>query len=55
MYVITDACAGCGLCEERCPAAAISMGEEHREINQDECLACGTCMEGCPLGAIEEQ
>lgn len=54
MYQISSECIGCGLCESNCPVQAISMGAEHREINQDICVQCGTCFESCPVEAIEE-
>ena len=55
MYVITDECIGCGLCQANCPAAAIAMGPAHREIDPALCVQCGTCFDGCPVEAIEEQ
>lgn len=55
MYQITDECIGCGLCQSECPVEAISMGPEHREIDQSKCIHGGTCFEGCPVEAIEEQ
>jgi formate hydrogenlyase subunit 6/NADH:ubiquinone oxidoreductase subunit I len=54
MYQITGECIGCGLCQSTCPQEAISMGAEHRQINQEKCIQCGTCFEGCPVEAIEE-
>ena len=55
MYIITDECIGCGLCQANCPVSAIGMGEEHRVIDQSVCVQCGTCFEACPVEAIEEQ
>ncbi len=55
MYIITNECIGCGLCQANCPVSAIGMGEEHRVIDQSVCIKCGTCFEACPVEAIEEQ
>ena len=55
MYVISSDCIACGACSDTCPAGAISMGDEHYEINQDTCLTCGACIDACPTGAIVEK
>lgn len=55
MYVISSDCIACGACSDTCPAGAISMGDEHYEINQDACLSCGACIDTCPTGAIAEK
>ena len=52
-YVITDDCISCGTCESACPAGAISMGNDHYEIDSNTCVDCGTCAEGCPVEAIK--
>ncbi len=52
---ITDACVSCGTCEATCPVGAISMGEEHYEIDQDTCVQCGACQAGCPVEAITDE
>jgi len=48
-------CHGCGLCEDACPAGAIS-GEKKmaHTINQSACIRCGACLESCPekFGAV---
>jgi ferredoxin len=52
-YVITDECIGCGSCEDECPVAAISEGEDKYVINPETCTDCGACAEVCPVEAIE--
>lgn len=54
-----DKCAGCGLCEELCPADAIYTRVEGGERivpyvkYPDECWHCGSCRQDCPVKAIE--
>lgn len=40
-------CGGCGLCAEKCPAAAINPGNP-RETNADLCISCMRCVAICP-------
>ena len=50
---VTDACAGCGTCQEGvCIAAAIRL-EGERAFISEECRGCGHCVAVCPEGAIE--
>lgn len=42
-----DNCVGCGICDEKCPAGAIS---DHR-INPEKCICCMRCTSVCPVGA----
>lgn len=51
-YVITGACINCCSCESVCPVGAISMGEDHMQIDKETCVGCGTCADGCPMVAI---
>ena len=44
-------CTICGVCEEVCPFAAITVGETDVEIS-DECTLCGMCVDTCEFGAI---
>ena len=37
---ITDACINCGICEDECPAGAISAGDEYYVIDPDKCNGC---------------
>ncbi len=51
--VDTDACTGCGTCEDRCYFGAITVGaDEVAQPNPDKCLGCGQCAIGCPEDAI---
>ena len=50
-------CTACGLCEERCPFAAIAVqgtgsGEEVATVAAAECRGCGLCATDCPAEAI---
>ena len=50
-----EICSGCGLCEERCQAAAMKLDEDRRAaiVDLTHCLGCGLCVEVCPEDAIE--
>ena len=50
-FLITDACIGCGACDEKCPEQCIAPGTPY-EIEQSHCLRCGICWEACPAQAI---
>jgi len=52
-YRITDACIGCGTCQESCPQQCIEAGTPYR-IAQAHCLHCGACYENCPVKAVEK-
>ena len=52
-YVISDDCISCGSCEGECPVGAISMGDEHYQIDANAC-DCGTCAAQCPVEAIKQ-
>ena len=43
-YVISDDCISCGACESECPVGAISMGDDHYQINADECIHAGLAL-----------
>jgi Pyruvate/2-oxoacid:ferredoxin oxidoreductase delta subunit len=47
-----DRCTACEICVERCPAEALTMGEEIPQVNMDRCFGCGVCATGCPSEAI---
>lgn len=53
-YTVTDACIGCTLCAQACPADAIPMRAlERHEIIDEKCIRCGSCRSVCPVAAVE--
>ena len=52
-YEVTDACTGCTLCAQHCPAGAIDLRPyERHEIQDDKCTRCDGCRIRCPEDAI---
>lgn len=56
---VTDGCAGCGRCADKCPALASELspvvpGEyrQRAEVKTDICLGCGICVRHCPHNSI---
>jgi len=48
-----DSCSACETCLDRCPAGALTMGEENVPVvNLDRCFGCAVCATGCPTQAI---
>ena len=47
-----NSCAGCGECEELCPAEAIQLEAKKIDFDYDRCIRCYCCQEICPKGAI---
>ena len=45
-------CLRCKLCEEGCPASAITISEHNKSVDHSKCLLCLCCREICPHGAI---
>jgi len=56
--MITAECINCDVCEPECPNAAISMGEEHYDIDPEKCTECvghfdePQCVQICPVACI---
>ncbi len=46
-----EKCSLCGLCIEKCPFGAISMGEHGIELNEN-CRMCKVCVRECPNQAL---
>jgi NADH:ubiquinone oxidoreductase subunit F (NADH-binding)/NAD-dependent dihydropyrimidine dehydrogenase PreA subunit len=52
-YRVTDACTGCTLCAQQCPAGAIEPVPYRRHVIDDaKCTRCDVCRTGCPEQAI---
>ena len=50
-----ERCIACKLCEEVCPALAITIESEQRyDIDLTKCIFCGFCEESCPVDSIVE-
>ena len=48
-----DLCTACETCIERCPPAALAMGDnEVPVVDLDRCFGCAVCATGCPSDAI---
>ena len=53
-YSVTDACTGCTLCAQHCPADAIAyVPYEKHEIDSEKCTRCDICRIKCPEDAIK--
>lgn len=50
--VCKNGCIGCRICEKKCPAEAITVRDNHAEIDGARCTACGSCAEACPQKCI---
>lgn len=49
--IISNKCASCGACKQKCPVNAIKI-EERAVINKDTCIGCAACSTICPYSAI---
>lgn len=47
---VGEECSGCGLCAEKCPAAAISK-ENPKQTDKEKCISCMRCISVCPKRA----
>jgi formate hydrogenlyase subunit 6/NADH:ubiquinone oxidoreductase subunit I len=49
-------CVGCGICEQRCQVAAVTVSDKkYAAVNLNRCLGCGLCVSTCPNEAITLQ
>ncbi|MEW6187463.1 MAG: 4Fe-4S binding protein [Thermodesulfobacteriota bacterium] len=48
-----DLCTACGICIDRCPPQALTLGEgDVPVVDLDRCFGCAACATGCPTAAI---
>lgn len=47
-----EACIGCGLCQQDCPASNIRVENQKARILTQECIMCGHCAAVCPKAAV---
>jgi len=52
VYVDSNLCQGCGVCEEICRQNAIHLYNGKAFIDQTLCTECLQCIEVCPTGAL---
>jgi ferredoxin len=54
--VNTGDCVGCGICEQRCQVAAVTISASKvAAVDINRCLGCGVCVATCPNEAITLQ
>ncbi len=51
LKIDTDACTGCGICEDNCAFGAITV-EDGQAVAGDNCALCGSCVDLCEAGAL---
>lgn len=52
-FYVTDACIGCGLCEQICNSGCISLTAGKPVWTEDRCHLCLACINRCPAKAIQ--
>lgn len=52
-WIDKEACTGCGICIDKCPADAILLHETEADIDMDDCIRCALCHDICPVDAVK--
>lgn len=52
LYIENKSCTLCKICQNHCPANAISLKNGHLKIDQGKCIRCFCCHEFCPESSI---
>lgn len=52
MYEVTDACIGCGICMNVCPAGCIRLESQRAVHGTENCQMCMACIHHCPENAV---
>ncbi|MBI5016879.1 MAG: 4Fe-4S binding protein [Deltaproteobacteria bacterium] len=47
-----EACVGCGVCEDRCQMAALTVADGAARLDPARCIGCGLCVSTCPAEAL---
>ena len=50
--VCSAGCIGCGKCVRTCENGAVTLLDNHAQIDIEKCVGCGKCVSACPVGAI---
>ena len=52
LFMITNDCTRCGVCEYMCPQDAIKEAPNQLVVRRHLCNGCGECVPFCPVRAI---
>jgi ech hydrogenase subunit F len=55
VVIDTSTCIFCGLCQRKCPTAAITVvrAEKRWSIKRMQCISCGACVDACPKDSLK--
>ena len=55
IVIDTSKCIFCGICQKKCPTAAINVFRNDKKwgIDRLRCISCGYCVESCPKKCLE--
>jgi ech hydrogenase subunit F len=55
VLIDTSTCIYCGLCQRKCPTAAITVvrAEKKWSIKRMQCITCGNCVDACSKDSLK--